>query len=81
MYYSQRLSGCPQGERKNPAGELSKNQKSERCEKLLYFDGVGADKKIFLPFMIMQLIITFWKRTKHYIKAEENLSGMCRTTK
>lgn len=47
MHYSQRLSGCPQGERKNPAGELSKNQKSERCEKLLYFDGVGADKKNF----------------------------------
>lgn len=45
MHYSQRLSGCPQGERKNPAGELSKNQKSERCEKLLYFDVVGADKK------------------------------------
>lgn len=41
------LVGALKVSEKNPAGELSKNQKSERCEKLLYFDGVGADKKIF----------------------------------
>lgn len=46
MHYSQRLSGCPQGEPKKTGRRIKQTlKKSERCEKLLYFDGVGADKK------------------------------------